>query len=545
MLKYSINSQRPHFKLIHYRASYYYNHADFSLHRSNFALLVTVKFPVSSMLQPYKLFEIIHYPVPLNNSSTHTTYINNLPRYIALSESNFISLPADALNECTMDKHSTNCHVNFPVQDINQPDCAMSLLSSNKSAVKDNCDFKFSPNSLQPTLRQLNQTLFLAVNNSDITLKCDNSIKEIESCHFCLIQIPCNCSIKSKHFTLPRRHTDCHFHSDVTTMHPVNLILLQHFFNETETREILPNSTFPQPLNITVKPFQIYENKFRSVVANDKKLNLDLKKMIDYAKEDKIIYQDLSEPFLDSSTFNDSNTTIIALALISLIVSVCCFIIIFIIFLKYRSLASAMLIYKAIPKTAAANLPSFHYTPNKVTTTPSTSQLEDFHSSFNEFNEYVIFALAVLFCIYLVYKRLKPYNRPQLYIEVSNGKQCAFCPILYLPTCVRNVCVKQSRSPTVTLRLGLFPTLEINWNHLQIQVTNPSFQLHLPTSCKVNLLRAITLQQILENKEPYQVQLWVTHNKFCIPLETEFLTPTAPNDDDSDRQKLLYPKLNE
>ena len=45
LIQYSINKNRPSFKLLHKNPSFYYNHADFSLHKSDHALLITVKFP--------------------------------------------------------------------------------------------------------------------------------------------------------------------------------------------------------------------------------------------------------------------------------------------------------------------------------------------------------------------------------------------------------------------------------------------------------------------------------------------------------------------
>lgn len=90
----------------------------------------------------------------------------------------------------------------------------------------------------------------------------------------------------------------------MSVIHPVNLILLQHIFGDDKTEDILPNSKFSKALNITVKSFKLFDHKFKSMVAKDEKINLNLKKMIDHAKEDKVIYQDLPEPFIDNSEEN-------------------------------------------------------------------------------------------------------------------------------------------------------------------------------------------------------------------------------------------------
>lgn len=97
MVKYTISSKRPDFKIVHDDYSYYYNFADYIFHRSNAALLFTIKFPISSVNQPFSLLEIIHYPMPLHKNSNHTTSIRKLPRYLAISGRNFISLPDNSL----------------------------------------------------------------------------------------------------------------------------------------------------------------------------------------------------------------------------------------------------------------------------------------------------------------------------------------------------------------------------------------------------------------------------------------------------------------
>lgn len=84
----------------------------------------------------------------------------------------------------------------------------------------------------------------------------------------------------------------------VTKIHPVNLGLLQQYFNNS-LLDINSTSLFTDPLNITLPSFQIFSHNFSSIVAREQNAHLDLKKMVDAAKKDQIIYTALTEPMLN------------------------------------------------------------------------------------------------------------------------------------------------------------------------------------------------------------------------------------------------------
>lgn len=542
MIKYVIRSNNPQFQLLHSDPSYYYNFANFAFHRSNYALLITVQFPISSVQQPFTLFEIIHYPLPLHKNSNHTTTIPNLPKYIAISGDKFVSLPQEALADCNHHKNFIDCTANLPLQNKTNPDCSMALLDSNKQSVKQSCDFVLSPNSLTPAFRQLNQTTFLAIASASIHLQCKEKKHILPPCTFCLVQIPCNCNIQTDHYVLPQRISDCQSQVSITTAHPVNLILLQHFFDEQKTINILPNTTYPAPLNITLTKFQFFDHKFKHMVVKDEKINLKLRQMVKFAKEDQTIYQNLAEAISDNPVPDFTNTTMLA---ISCVLSVCSLVVALLLFIKYRKMVAMLLLYRSVPQTAAVTLPSFHYN-NIGPTQPPTSSFTHFHSHFQEFNEYIVFTLAILVCIYFIYKHVKPFTRPVLYLEISNGKCCAFCPLRYLPTCVRNLTsVTTSSMPSIKLKTGLRSKLHIAWNGLIIGLSGTDAPIHLPTTITLNPLVAFSIHKILQDEEPYQINLWAAHNQFCIPIDIATnLGPSAPVES-NENSTLLYPNLSQ
>ena len=107
----------------------------------------------------------------------------------------------------------------------------------------------------------------------------------------------------------------------MTRVHPVNLALLQEFFDESKLNSIFGDTTFPTPINLTIPEFQMYNHSFSNIVANDQKMHLSLKRIAKATREDQKVFKSLTEPILDGQIKLDpswpSNTDIIALVSLS------------------------------------------------------------------------------------------------------------------------------------------------------------------------------------------------------------------------------------
>jgi hypothetical protein len=111
--------------------------------------------------------------------------------------------------------------------------------------------------------------------------------------------LPCKCSISTNgHFVAPRLGS-CHKKNDntsISTVHPVNLALLQHYFETSFVNNILADIIFQTALNVTEPNIKLFKHEMASVIANDHKAHLSLSKMTDIAKHDIILFQSLAEP---------------------------------------------------------------------------------------------------------------------------------------------------------------------------------------------------------------------------------------------------------
>lgn len=131
-------------------------------------------------------------------------------------------------------------------------------------------------------------------------MQCQSELSELNGCNFCILNIPCHCTIITETNKFLPHVASCHSTSqNVTTLHPVNLALLQHFFSEDTITTIMADTTFKSVIDVKVPSFKLYKHKMQDSLANDKTIDLSLKQVIKRTKEDNKIYSNLAESLID------------------------------------------------------------------------------------------------------------------------------------------------------------------------------------------------------------------------------------------------------
>ncbi|KAK3097873.1 hypothetical protein FSP39_014042 [Pinctada imbricata] len=356
------------FYLTHIDPNYYYANAKFVYARRGSQLYVTVKFPLSSLNKPLNLYKVISLPVPVKNNSSltmHATQLHSLPDYFAITphHDHYLQLSSKDLVNCQHDSVIL-CDMNLALTPITVPDCTMALFSNNPVQIKKLCDFRFTQSLLRPNIIELTATSALVYNSDNLVLNCPKEQKIVPGCNFCVVHIPCRCSLSTKTLFFLPRLVDCYNSSETMTMvHPVNLALLQEFFDETKLMNIFGDTTFTKPINLSVPEFQFYNHSFSSIVANDQKAHLSLKKIAKAVKNDQKIFKTLSEPLLDgvisiSADWPDLNAILAfsSLGAATLALFLCTFM-----FCKMRKMATALYILQQVQTVTSSTVPSFIY----------------------------------------------------------------------------------------------------------------------------------------------------------------------------------------
>ena len=107
------------------------------------------------------------------------------------------------------------------------------LRKNDKTLGQKHCDFRFHLNHLSAQIVKLSKSTIL------------ERVEMIKVCNFCLMSIPCECDVSTPQmYLLPRLAACINNQESITTLHTVNLILLQQFFNSSDLSNITGNSMF-------------------------------------------------------------------------------------------------------------------------------------------------------------------------------------------------------------------------------------------------------------------------------------------------------------
>jgi len=514
----------PGFYVATKSASSLYHNAKFLYTRNNSILYLTLKIPISHMEDPMELFKIISVPVPVNDTSKHATQLLDVPDYFAMSRDQqfYVHLSESQLASCK-GSYNKYCHLNLPLVPVTQDSCTLALFANNKESIHALCEFRFLHNAIFPRIMELNPSKILLYDSLVLSMECGTSHSMIHGCKFCIFDVPCKCSISSTHFYLPPRLISCDNGTsrNITKLHPVNLVLLQEFFDNDNYQHIFADSTFLTPLNVSLPKFRIYNHKMSNIIANDVTNHLNLSKMVEVAKNDDIVFQTLAEPILDGQLAIETKwpdfNGILTLCLSVVTAATTCLSLWM--FFKLRKLSTTLLILERAQsiKALPTSLPSFIYTHK-----PSTeSQQASFNLtvSWEQVNFALLCINTLCLAIFLI-KLIKVRKAPVLLLEVTSLQQCIFVPIMTLPLCPAHVPLN---IPTFVSEINitgsyLFPTLEIDWNDITFDNALTTKQYHVPNCVRLSLWQRVKLTQI--TKQPFYLHLHTEHGGYLSQIST-------------------------
>ena len=251
----------------------------------------------------------------------------------------------------------------------------------------------------------------------------------IKGCNFCILTIPCECGVTTTQLYFPPRLAACQNHSQsVTKLHPVNLAMLQQFFDSSNLQNITGDSMYNILPDVDLPHFKVYNHSLTSVLADDRKIHLSLDKMAQKAKQNEVIFQNLAEPLLDGEISLDPDwfcTTHIMLFVTMGIASVS-LIALILLFVRLRKLAIMFQVLQSSVGHAKANsaVPSFHYKAPETQISTDPSLLDSLQLSW-EHGIFVVTTFTLLIAV--IYFVCKCMNRPKsktMLLELTSGNNC-------------------------------------------------------------------------------------------------------------------------
>ncbi|KAK3096841.1 hypothetical protein FSP39_003849 [Pinctada imbricata] len=360
-----------------------------------------------------------------------------------------------------------------------------------------------------------------------VALDCPAGQRMVKGCSFCVMQLPCRCSITSGDLYLPPKIGTCANNSDsITILHPVNLALIQEFF-DTGYETIEGHTTFQKFVDLKIPTFKIFNHSFSKYLAADKQDHLSLKKMADRAKKDEKVFQTLAESMIDGyvdldlNSFPDTSGTI---AISAACLAVICFIYSIWSYLKFRKLTAILALTHQINQSHAFPTPqpdlSFIYTQKPGAPSQThTEILEHVYTSFTTPWPYVTLSVitTLMICCYAhkLWRKFKRTHKTTLHIELTTGTDCILIELASLPLCPEHWLItppEDIHAITINRTCLLWANLTIDTSDFIIRNIHTDKQLKIPMTIHISPFKALRLRNLL--RQPYTAYFLLSHHQY-------------------------------
>ena len=396
----------------------------------------------------------------------------------------------------------------------------MALFINSKDKIHELCDFRFVHNAIDSQILELSSNKLLLYKTPFLNIECGHEQKVIKGCTYCIFDLPCRCAITTTNFYLPPRLTKCLNHTqDMSLSRPINLVLLQEFFDSNKFQHVFADTMFKTNYNFSIPHFKLYQHEMTNVLANDKKEHLSLSKMVVKAKKDETIFQSLAEPLLDGQinvpqSWPNASDIMVIVALSLSAFSICCLILMF---FKTKKLAASLMILQQIQQVKAfsTDMPSLIY--KHITSKP----LEPINIEIDLGWEHVNLFFTVLNTILLIVIILKYMQRRKsssILIEILSVQHCVIVPILSLPLCPSHYQINPPTDITDFEVIGPWSAwkLKFNWTNFTVSNLTSAQNLTVPSVVSLNIFTAMRLKKLM--KQQSFVHMFSEHNDLLTPI---------------------------
>ena len=255
-----LDKKFPGFHLVYKNPSLIYHYIGTIFARKGSSLYVSVKFPISPFRRPLDLFKVKTFPIPVNDSTNHATQLLDTPDYFAITDDlqYYILFQDEELVTC---QSNSLKQCNFPkiLTPAVETSCMLALFTENNALVKRLCNFRFLTYHVSSNVVLLSRTSILAYDVDVLEFDCKTGKTMNKGCKFCQMDVPCECSVLTSNSYIPARLTECHKNTS-EKLHPVNLALLQNFFEDDLLKNIGSNTLFNTLLQVDIPKFSIYNH---------------------------------------------------------------------------------------------------------------------------------------------------------------------------------------------------------------------------------------------------------------------------------------------
>lgn len=535
----TLRVQFNHYELVTVNEHFYYQHPVFTANRISDNIIITIKFPIASP-DIYHMYKVHTFPVLTNNSdaSSHATQLLNASQYFVIDgrQQKYTELSQYQTDSCKgLDIKICNFQPVFSF--LEKANCLANIFFDNKQKINKYCDFRYLTHEIQPHFKHVGGQNIIVYNMPKIIMNCQNGRTTLEGCKFCIVNIPCGCSISNSDIIFQNLMTSCN-NTDVnpTIVYPINLPILHAFFNNSIVDQILANTTYQTAAEIILPEIDIYRHKLEHTIAADHKLDLSLKTIATQMKTNSTIYKSLTDAYLDGAITHPYETTIdykVIMLIISFTLTIINTITMLFMFRKFKTLTTLCALARPIK---AMN--TFNYQPTSEDETPNVTN-EILKAIKIEHVNTALCAITIILLILLLIKLFYPKpTDTKVLIEISNGFNCTMLQVFRLPLCQEWYEIKYPDIISdITIEGFLAPKLTVNWPDFQIRDIGSDQTITAPQHLNLLPWQAYRIRSII--KGTFILKIRIEHNglTFIKPIQPAAQPPLPPyinNMDDLD-----------
>ena len=565
-----LQQQHPDFTLVHKHPRYYYQSSKVLYAGQVEQILIVVEIPIASTTTRFNLYHVLTFPVPFNDSSADGTLITNLPDFVAISTDKrfVIEIPSSQMALCH-GRHSIFCPDKFPHKPFSTPSCVTAMFQ--KTKVKENCHFQFQESVIVPSILELDEGTLLLTHIPELIFTCHNVVTKKPGCSFCLLKLPCFCSVLAGDFSFSPRLASCQDTSAVTMVPSpgINLALLQHFFNDSSVAETNADKWYLSKVPYSIPPLRIASSdSFQQHAKTDQKLRMSLRDVTNHMKTGKAVYRSAMDAFMLQGQFEDDSqqwqwSHVLAYISFGLTIVLC--VVVFIMCQKLRTLLTIIAVAQAPVARAAyptltwpdPNLPQADTNPAQASSTDTAFSLDSLTPVDHSVVSTQAFICVLLITVIVIHIKLifRSMNyTSEVMLEVCSHTLRVNVFLCSVAKCPGDYCIPITtwiRSLSVKPLYHLWGELHLNWPQLTLKDRRTGQIIAIPKVVKLSMYETYKLKKMLE--EDYTVFIKIKHgdtatylrkpNSDCHAIQSP--PSLDPNDQPTSDSAVepLYPRL--
>ena len=479
----------PTFQLAHKTLGEAYQITDLVIGRLARRIYITLKFPITTMANPFTLYNLRVFPVAMPNDETHMTrlhtnvqalgYSRQVPYYIE-----FTSKPK--IQHHLLDMSSVMDTLTY----IRTPSCIYALFINAASLIRRYCTFHLYAHSLRPAVHVLDASTILFTNVTNISRSCVHTATvRLPHCVQCLYRLPCGCSYETELAYIPPNIENCgplrRNGTQRPNSHITNLAMLSAFFSEDKLGAIASDTFLRHPVKANIPKLQTLIHNYSSLLAAVDETKFDMSRAVNLSVQRATAYRSMAEYLAHTKPTTDesdnwftmfSSTYSSPLLFVSLALSTIALMFTVVLSVKLRTLSILCMGSKISTASQVPAYLDFYQTlESPMTTTPQppyTLPIIGTPETILALVCVVVFILA-LKVAYRLYRDYNCHNRPlpgnEVFLRFPLTADSLYIHFLSLPDALSCYTFSVPEGPIGWKILGSFnPKLCLDWPNIQI-----------------------------------------------------------------------------